>query len=168
MRTGILTISDRCFRGEREDQGGPLIGELVKQAGGEIAVCRIIPDETREITATLAELADKEQLDLVLTTGGTGFSPRDHTPEATLEAIDRRAAGLEEAMRMEGYKKNKRAILSRGVCGIRKKTLIINLPGSPKAIEESLEAVMPVLPHAVEVLRGEVKDCDVSCPEEEK
>jgi molybdenum cofactor synthesis domain-containing protein len=155
MRVGILTISDRCASGEREDKGGPLIKEIMTGGGSEVVVCSTIPDEP-------------STLDLVLTTGGTGFSPRDHTPEATLEAIDRRAAGLEEAMRMEGYKINKRAILSRGVCGIRQRTLIINLPGSPKAIEESLEAVLPVLPHAIDVLRGEVKDCDVSAREEQK
>jgi molybdenum cofactor synthesis domain-containing protein len=168
MRTGILTISDRCARGEREDKGGPLIREIMKRIGGEIIAYQTIPDEAPDITAKLAQLADEGNVDLVLTTGGTGFSPRDHTPEATLDAIDKRAAGLEEAMRMEGYRRNKRAILSRGVCGIRKQTLIINLPGSPRAIEESLEAILPVLPHAIDVLRGEIKDCDVSGPEEKK
>jgi molybdenum cofactor synthesis domain-containing protein len=136
--------------------------------GGHIMDYQIVPDEEKMIAGKLIDLTDKQNLDLVLTTGGTGFSPRDHTPEVTLKVIERRAPGLEEAMRMEGYKKNKKAILSRGVCGIRKKTLIINLPGSPKAIEEGLEILLPILPHAIEVLKGEVKDCHESHTKEEQ
>lgn len=168
MKVGILTISDRCFKGEREDKGGPLIKKIIEKIDGQSIDYQIIPDEKEIITEKLVQLADRKQLDLVFTTGGTGYAPRDHTPEATLEIIQRRALGLEEAMRMEGYKKNKRAVLSRGVCGIRAKTLIINLPGSPRGISESLEAILPVLPHAIQVLKGEAKDCDVSNLKEEK
>jgi molybdenum cofactor synthesis domain-containing protein len=159
MKVGILTISDRSFKGERKDQGGPLIKKIIEGIGAHVLDYQIVPDVEAMIAEKLIVLSDQKDLDLVLTTGGTGFSPRDHTPEVTLKVIDRRAPGLEEAMRMEGYKKNKKAILSRGVCGIRKQTLIINLPGSPKAIEEGLEILLPVLPHAVEVLKEEVKDC---------
>lgn len=168
MKVGILTISDRSSRGEREDLGGPLIKKIIEKKGGQVIDYQIVPDEEKMIADQLINLSDEKSLDLVLTTGGTGFSPRDITPEATLKAIERRAAGLEEAMRMEGYKKNKKAILSRGVCGIRGKTLIINLPGSPRAIEEGLEILLPILPHAVEVLRGEVKDCHDGKAKEEQ
>ncbi len=159
MKVGILTISDRSFRKEREDLGGPRIKDIIEKMGGQVIDYQIIPDEEKRIGDKLIDLSDKKGVDLVLTTGGTGFSPRDITPEATLKVIERRTPGLEEAMRMEGYKKNKNAVLSRGVCGIRGKTLIINLPGSPKGIEEGLEILLPVLPHAIEILKGEVKDC---------
>ena len=166
MKVGILTISDRCYSGERQDGGGPLIRRIIEKMKGQVMEYQIVPDEEKKITDRLLEWSDGKNLDLVFTTGGTGFSPRDHTPEVTLTVIQRRAPGLEEAMRMEGYKKNKKAVLSRGVCGIRGRTLIINLPGSPRAIEEGLEILCPILPHAIEVLRGEVKDCHDSRAEE--
>ena len=159
MKVGILTVSDRSFRGEREDAGGPLIKKIMEKIGGQVIESRIVPDEKEKIADALIHFVDRKKLDLVLTTGGTGFSPRDNTPEATLEVIQKRAPGLEEAMRMEGYRKNKKAALSRGVCGIRDKTLVINLPGSPGGIKESLEAILPILPHAIEVLKGNVRDC---------
>jgi molybdenum cofactor synthesis domain-containing protein len=168
MKVGILTISDRSSRGERKDLGGPLIKKIIEKMGGQVIDHQIVPDEEKMIADKLVDLSDEKNLDLVLTTGGTGFSPRDITPEATLKVIQRRAAGLEEAMRMEGYKKNKKAVLSRAVCGIRGKTLIINLPGGPKGIEEGLETLLPLLPHAVEVLRGEVKDCHDSSKAKEE
>jgi molybdenum cofactor synthesis domain-containing protein len=145
-----------------------LIKEIVTKMDAEVIDYQIIPDEKKTITEKLVQLVDQKKSDLVLTTGGTGFSPRDHTPEATLEIIEKRALGLEEAMRMVGYEINKRAVLSRGVCGIRDKSLIINLPGSPKAIGESLQAILSVLPHAIEVLKGEAKDCDAGNSREEK
>lgn len=168
MKVGILTVSDRSSRKEREDLGGPLIKKIIENKGGQVIAYQIVPDEEKMIANRLIDLSDKQDLDLVITTGGTGFSPRDITPEATLKVIERRTPGLEEVMRMEGYKKNKKAVLSRGVCGIRGKTLIVNLPGSPKGIEEGLEILLPMLPHAVEVLRGEVKDCHDSQAKEEQ
>ncbi len=168
MKVGILTISDRSFRGEREDEGGPLIRNIIEKIDGQVIDYQIVPDEGKMIFDKLIDLSDQKNLDLILTTGGTGFSQRDNTPEVTLKVIQRRAPGLEEAMRMEGYKKNKKAILSRGVCGIRGKTLIVNLPGSLRAIEEGLEAILSVLQHAIEVLRGDVKDCHDSRAKEEQ
>ncbi len=168
MKVGILTISDRSFRGERQDAGGPLIKQIIERSGSKVIESLIVPDEKEMIIEKLLYLTDQMKLDLILTTGGTGFSPRDITPEATLGVIQRRAPGLEEAMRMEGYRKNKKAALSRGVCGIRNGALIINLPGSPRGIEESLDAILSILPHAIDVLKGEVKDCHQSHEKEKR
>jgi molybdenum cofactor synthesis domain-containing protein len=158
MKVGILTVSDKGARGEREDRSGPAIREMMEAAGGEIVRARIVPDEQAEIRAALVEWSD-EGLDLILTTGGTGFSPRDWTPEATKAVLDRETPGIAEAMRRAGMEKTPTAMLSRAAAGIRKRTLIINLPGSEKAVRESLEAILPALPHGVEVLKGAASDC---------
>ncbi|MBE0712364.1 MAG: MogA/MoaB family molybdenum cofactor biosynthesis protein [Candidatus Aminicenantes bacterium] len=158
MKVGILTVSDKGARGEREDRSGPAIREMMEAAGGEIVRNRIVADEQDEIRATLIDWSD-EGLDLILTTGGTGFSPRDWTPEATKAVIDRETPGIAEAMRRAGMEKTPMAMLSRAAAGIRKRTLIVNLPGSEKAVRESLEAVLPALPHGVDILKGAASEC---------
>jgi molybdenum cofactor synthesis domain-containing protein len=158
MKVGILTVSDKGARGEREDRSGPAIREMMEAAGGEIVRARIVADEQDEIRAALIEWSD-EGLDLILTTGGTGFSPRDWTPEATKAVIERETPGIAEAMRRAGQEKTPTAMLSRSAAGIRKRTLIVNLPGSEKAVRESLEAILPALPHGIEILRGTASEC---------
>jgi len=158
MKVGILTVSDKGARGEREDRSGPALREMVEAAGGEVARAGIVPDERADISAILVAWSD-EGLDLVLTTGGTGFSPRDWTPEATKQVLEREAPGLAEAMRRAGAEKTPTAMLSRAVAGIRKATLIVNLPGSERGARESLEAILPALPHAIEVLKGAAEEC---------
>jgi molybdenum cofactor synthesis domain-containing protein len=158
MKVGILTVSDKGARGEREDRSGPAIREMIEAAGGEIVRTKIVPDEPEEIRAALLAWSD-EGLDLVLTTGGTGFSPRDRTPEATKSVLEREAPGLPEAMRRAGAEKTPMAMLSRGAAGIRKATVIVNLPGSEKAVRESLGAILPALPHAVDILKGTASEC---------
>jgi len=158
MKVGILTVSDKGARGEREDRSGPALREMVEAAGGEVARAKIVPDERTDISAVLVAWSD-EGLDLVLTTGGTGFSPRDWTPEATKQVLEREAPGLAEAMRRAGAEKTPTAMLSRAVAGLRKATLIVNLPGSERAARESLEAILPALPHAIEVLKGAASEC---------
>jgi molybdopterin adenylyltransferase len=158
MRVGILTVSDKGARGEREDRSGPAIGKMMSDEGAEIVRTHIVPDEIDEIRAVLIKWSD-EGLDLVLTTGGTGFSPRDWTPEATRAVLEREAPGIAEAMRQAGMKKTPTAMLSRGVAGLRKATLIVNLPGSEKGARESLEAIMEALPHGIEILKGQAGEC---------
>lgn len=158
MKVGILTVSDKGARGEREDRSGPTLGKMMAAAGAEIVRTHILPDEIDEIRAVLIKWSD-EGLDLILTTGGTGFSPRDWTPEATRAVIEREAPGIAEAMRAAGMKKTPTAMLSRGVAGLRKSTLIINLPGSEKGARESLEAIMDALPHGIDVLKGTAAEC---------
>lgn len=159
MRVGILTVSDRSARGERVDESGPLLGEIVtRELGANVAQYSIVPDDLVRIAATLTEWSDKLDLDVILTTGGTGFAPRDVTPEATLQVIDRRAPGIEEAMRTESLKHTVHAMLSRAVAGMRGRTIIVNLPGSPKAVRENMAVILPALPHAVRLLRGEATD----------
>lgn len=156
---GILTISDKGARGERRDDGSKMIRQGLNPLNIEWVKYQIVPDEKDIIMAKLREWSDEGCLDLIVTTGGTGLSPRDVTPEATMAVIERAVPGFTEAMRAEGLKKTPMAILSRAVAGIRGKTLIINLPGSPKAVEECLAAILPALPHAVETLRGEAEEC---------
>jgi molybdenum cofactor synthesis domain-containing protein len=159
IEVGILTISDKGARGEREDQSGKVIEEIVKKIEGEVKYYRIIPDEEEIIQAELVKAVDKLHLDLILTTGGTGLGKRDVTPEATLAVIEKEVPGISEIIRSESFKKTNRAILSRGVAGIRKKSLIINLPGSPKGVKESLEIILKALPHGIEIIKGEITEC---------
>jgi molybdenum cofactor synthesis domain-containing protein len=157
IRTAIITLSDKGSRGEREDLGGPLIREMIGKIGADVQYYEIIPDEIELIKEKLMEYSTK--VDLVLTTGGTGLSPRDVAPEATRAVIDREVPGIAEAMRAEGMKKTKRAMLSRAVAGVRGQALIINLPGSPRAVKEGLEIIMDVLAHAIEKIKGSTADC---------
>jgi len=152
IRFGILTLSDRSARGERADASGPALAELIHAQGWSAAKQEILPDDESAIRAALTEWADSGQVDIILTTGGTGFAPRDITPEATRAVIQRDAPGLAEAMRAESLKKTPHAMLSRAVAGIRGHTLIVNLPGSPKGAVENLQTILPVLPHAVQLL----------------
>ena len=153
IRCAVLTISDRSARGERPDVSGPALVARCQQAGWQISAIRVVPDELAQIQKVLCDWSDADQSDVILTTGGTGFAPRDITPEATLAILHRHAPGIAEAMRQESLRKTPHAMLSRGVAGIRNRTLIINLPGSPKAALENLEIALPVLPHAVELIR---------------
>jgi molybdenum cofactor synthesis domain-containing protein len=152
IRFGILTLSDRSARGERADASGPALAELIHAQGWSVVRQEILPDDESAIRAALTEWADSGQVDIILTTGGTGFAPRDITPEATRAVIQRDAPGLAETMRAESLKKTPHAMLSRAVAGIRGRTLIVNLPGSPKGALENLQTIMPVLPHAVQLL----------------
>ncbi len=153
MRVGILTISTRGSRGERQDQSGPAIREMVLAAGGKVIQEHMIRDSQPDIEEVLCTWADGHTMDLIVTTGGTGFAPSDVTPEATRAILDREAPGLPEAMRAASLNATPYGMLSRGVAGIRKRTLIINLPGSPKAVREGLGVILPVLPHAIALLR---------------
>lgn len=152
VRFGILTVSDRSYRGERPDASGPVLEEAVVSRGWEVRKRAIVPDDLVEIRQVLIAWADSAEVDIILTTGGTGFSPRDVTPEATLAAIERLAPGIAETMRASSLKVTPHAMLSRATAGIRKYTLIVNLPGSPRAALENLESISVVLPHAVELL----------------
>ena len=154
MKVAVLTISDRSARGERSDEGGPLVEQLVVAAGGEVVARALVPDERTEIEAALKDWADGGAIDLILTTGGTGLGARDVTPEATRTVIDKEAPGIAEAMRAAGMASTPMAALSRQVAGARGTTLIVNLPGSPKAVQECLDAVIGILPHAVEMLQA--------------
>jgi len=153
LRIGILTISDRSARGERPDTSGPALAERVQSEGWLVVRQEIIPDELELIRGRLITWADSGEVDVLLTTGGTGFSPRDVTPEATLAAIQRSAPGIAEAMRLASLQVTPHAMLSRSVAGLRGSTLIVNLPGSPKGAVENLQVILPVLPHAVQLLR---------------
>jgi len=159
IRVGVVTVSDRGYRGGREDISGKVIREMVTELDVEISFQTTIPDDKEEIRKTLIHGADELDLDLIVTTGGTGVSPRDVTPDATLEVIDREILGFAEAMRMEGLKKTPHAIISRAVCGVRGRTLIINLPGSPKAVREDLAVVLPAIPHTIAKIQGDPTEC---------
>jgi len=155
FRVAVVTISDKGYAGEREDVSGPLLADLLRTIGAEVVAQTIVPDEPAQIQQALIHLADDLQVDVVLTTGGTGFTPRDCTPEATRAVLEREAPGLAEVLRWEGYRRTPQAVLSRGVAGLRGRTLIINLPGSPRAVREGMEVLVPILPHAVQMARGE-------------
>lgn len=155
----VLTVSDRSFRGERPDAGGPLVTELLKNAGYAVVKTAVVPDEQPQIEEALRKIADAGDVQLLVTTGGTGFSPRDVTPEATLAVCDRLTPGIPEAMRYASLQITPRAMLSRAQAGIRGGTLIINLPGSPKAVRENLEAILPALDHGLKMLSGGPADC---------
>jgi molybdenum cofactor synthesis domain-containing protein len=159
LTVGILTISDRGWRGEREDRSSEEIKQMLATLNAHLVRYDIVPDEKDIISEKLVQWADNEGIDIIVTTGGTGLSPRDVTPEATLAVVERIAPGFAEAMRAESLKKTPMAMLSRGVAGIRGSSLIINLPGSPKAVRECLEVILPALPHAIEVLKGEAVEC---------
>jgi molybdopterin adenylyltransferase len=154
IKVAIVTVSDSCARGGREDVSGRTIEEMLPADTFEVCHRKILPDESDMIALALTQLADRLEMDVVLTTGGTGFGPRDVTPEATATACTRMVPGLGELMRAEGFKQTPNAMLSRAVAGLRGHTLIINLPGSPKAVRECLEVILPLLPHAVEMMRG--------------
>lgn len=158
LNFGILTISDKGWRGQRRDESGPAIRDRLSLLDNTVVRYEIIPDEMDIIISKLTEWADEGNVDVILTTGGTGLGPRDVTPEATLSIVDKVVPGLTEAMRAETFKKTPFSLLSRAVAGVRGRCLIINLPGSPKAVQECLEIVLPVIPHAVEIIKGEVTE----------
>lgn len=158
-RVAVITLSDTASKGEREDVSGQTIADIVTKAGYEVVFRKIIPDDGEELTKLLCELADTDKADLILTTGGTGFSQRDNTPEATMQVIERETPGISEAMRYYSLQITPRAMLSRGVSGIRKEALIVNLPGSPKAVRECLEYVIGALTHGLDILKGNTGNC---------
>ena len=159
IRAGVITISDKGSRGEREDRSGPEIIAMLKAAGIDVALAKIIPDEKALIKETLIDFADNHRLPLIVTTGGTGVSPRDVTPDATLDIIDKQIPGMAEAMRQASAAKTPHAMISRAVAGIRGQSLIVNLPGSPKAVRENLAVIMPALGHAIEKISGDDAEC---------
>ncbi|OGP55146.1 MAG: molybdenum cofactor biosynthesis protein [Deltaproteobacteria bacterium RBG_13_52_11] len=159
IRVGVITISDRGYRGEREDTSGEVIQEMVRRMGAEVEFSTVVPDEQERIKEVLIQGADKMGLDLIVTTGGTGVSPRDVTPEATREVIEREIPGFAEAMRIMGVKKTPHAMISRAVCGVRGRTLIVNLPGSPKAVQEGLEVILTAIPHTIAKIQGDPREC---------
>ena len=158
-RAAIITASDSGYRGEREDLSGPAIREILEREGYEVISMDILPDDQVMLAGKLQEIADSEKAELILTTGGTGFSERDVTPEATEEVIERKVPGIPEAIRAYSMTITKRAMLSRATAGIRGKTLIINLPGSPKAVREALEYILPELKHGLGILSGTEGEC---------
>ena len=162
ITVGILTLSDKGARGEREDLSGEEIKRLVAEIPAEVKAYEVIPDEKYLIKDKLIEYADDIRLDVIITTGGTGVSPRDVTPDATLEVIDKEIPGMAEVMRSESLKKTPRAMISRAVVGLRGRTLIINLPGSPKGVRENLSAILPAISHAVEKIKGDPSECAIN------
>ncbi|MFO8010319.1 MAG: MogA/MoaB family molybdenum cofactor biosynthesis protein [Dehalococcoidia bacterium] len=156
---GILTVSDKGSRGQREDESGAAIREIVSGLGGQVTRYEIVPDDKDAIGGKLIKWADEAKPDIIFTTGGTGLGPRDVTPEATSSVVERVVPGISEAIRTESIRKTPHGMLSRGISGILGKTLIVNLPGSPKAVRECLEVLTPALPHAVETVRGEAYEC---------
>jgi molybdopterin adenylyltransferase len=159
IQAGVITVSDRGSRGEREDLSGREIAKLLATMDILVTATAIIPDEKDIIKATLKDFADGKCLDLIVTTGGTGVSPRDVTPDATLEVIDKEVPGMAEAMRQASLAVTPHAMISRAVAGIRGRSLIVNLPGSPKGVRENLAVVLPALPHAIEKIKGDQRDC---------
>jgi molybdenum cofactor synthesis domain-containing protein len=159
ITAGVITLSDKGSRGERVDLSGPEVTRILKEIGIETTCYEVVPDEADVIEKKLIEFVDDRKLDLVITTGGTGVSPRDVTPEATLRIIDREIPGMAEAMRRESMLKTPHAMISRALAGIRKTTLIINLPGSPRGVRENLAVILPTLKHAIEKIKGDQSDC---------
>ncbi|OGW03833.1 MAG: molybdenum cofactor biosynthesis protein [Nitrospinae bacterium RIFCSPLOWO2_01_FULL_39_10] len=159
IRAAILTMSDKGYRGEREDKSGQVIKEMIISLPSDVVSYEVIPDEKEIIKKKLTHLSDIIKADIIITTGGTGLSPRDVTPDATLEVIDKEVPGMAEAMRAESLKKTANAMVSRAVVGVRGETLIINLPGSPKAVRENLSVILPAIPHAIEKLKGDQREC---------
>lgn len=159
MRAAIIIASTSGYKGEREDKSGPAVHRLLKQMGFETKFMKILPDDRVILAEVMKKLADHDLVDLIVTSGGTGFSKDDCTPEATLDILDRQIPGIPEAMRAYSMRFTKRAMLTRSVAGIRKNTIIVNLPGSPKGASECLEYILPELVHGVEILTGQAKDC---------
>lgn len=159
IRTAIITLSDKGSIGERVDESGLVIREMLSTTGASVDHYEILPDDKARIIAVLTRLVDSGTIDLILTTGGTGVALRDVTPEATRAVIDRELPGVAEAMRAESLKKTPHAMISRAIAGIRKQTLIVNLPGSPKAVRENLAVILPALPHAIDKIKGDPSDC---------
>jgi len=153
----VITASDACARGEREDASGAALVQLLTDLGAEVVATKILSDDLDPLIQSLSDFADRDDVNLIITTGGTGLGPRDHTPEATQRIIEREAPGIAEAIRAESLKVTPMAMISRGVCGVRSSTLIINLPGSPKAVKESFAVIAPVLPHALDLLAGRTR-----------
>jgi molybdopterin adenylyltransferase len=159
IRAAIITLSDKGSKGEREDESGKTIREMITGINFFVEHYEVLPDEKQRIIEALSRLSDSGTIDLIITTGGTGVSARDVSPEATLAVIDRELPGMAEAMRAESLKKTPHAMISRAVAGIRKQTLIVNLPGSPRAVRENLAVLLPALPHAIEKLKGDTREC---------
>ena len=153
----MITASDACAGGEREDASGTTLVQVLTDLGAEIVATKILSDDLEPLAQSLIEFADRDDVNLIITTGGTGLGPRDNTPEATQRVIEREAPGIAEAIRAESLKATPMAMLSRGVCGVRSGTLIINLPGSPKAVKETFAVIAPVLPHALDLLAGRTR-----------
>jgi molybdopterin adenylyltransferase len=162
IRAVVITASDASSRGKRQDESGELLVQLLKELGAEIVAQRLLSDDPEPLANALREFSDWRNVNLIVTTGGTGFGPRDNTPEATLEVIEREAPGLAEAMRMQTLKNTPMAMISRGVCGIRSGTLIVNLPGSPKAVKESFAVIAPVLNHAIALIAGDTQHAGIA------
>jgi molybdopterin adenylyltransferase len=157
IRAVAITVSDACSRGERKDESGEALVQLLKELGAEIVETKVVSDDLEPLVQTLQHTAERRDVNLIVTTGGTGLAPRDNTPEATLQVIEREAPGLAEAMRLGTLQQTPMAMISRGVCGVRFGTLIINLPGSPKGVRESFAIIKPVLNHAIDLLSGRTR-----------
>jgi molybdenum cofactor synthesis domain-containing protein len=157
IRAVVITVSDACARGEREDSSGAALAELLQDANATIVDRQVVSDDLDPLVQLLVDSAERSDVNLILTTGGTGLGPRDNTPEATRQVIEREAQGISEAMRVETLKQTPMAMISRGVSGVCSGTLIINLPGSPKAVKESFAIIKPVLPHAIDLIAGNTK-----------
>ena len=153
----VITVSDACFRREREDTSGTILRQLLEEAGATVLETRVVSDDLEGIVEALNEFAGRDDVNLIITTGGTGLGPRDNTPEATLQVLERQAPGLAEAMRAESLRHTPMGMISRGVCGVCSDALIINLPGSPKAVRESIAVIQPLLNHATALLAGDTR-----------
>ena len=159
IRVGIIVLSDKAARGEREDRSGPALKELVEGEGWKVEKLLVLPDEEEELRKAILKMIDSDGVDLVLTSGGTGLGPRDITPEVTAQVMEKEVPGIGELLRIKGYEQTATAVLSRGCAGTRENSLIVNLPGSPKAVRESWSLLREIVPHAIAVLRGEAHEC---------